>query len=228
MREASSDICRKNSASAFMLASKSDATARICLRWCAMRTSADEMRLSTSADMKSASEGKRGVDPSNMRQTFRPCRKCALGAVGAPNARAETGGPATRPSPAAPKPPEPSGPMGGARASHCIHPDMPRGGNAAAQLNRVKSERSTRRMNSAAVYSEANLDVSAMAAGSHGDHAPVSIELGRNCGRSGTDDCGSGRQSEGAHTIANHGVLIRVCRTARQLRAVPVVRPSIS
>jgi hypothetical protein len=44
-----------------------------------------------------------------------------------------------------------------------------------------------------------------MAAGSHGDHAPVSVELGRNCGRSGTDDCESGRQSEGALTIANHG-----------------------
>ena len=53
-----------------------------------------------------------------------------------------------------------------------------------------KQQRSTRRMNSAAIYSEANLDVSAMAVGSLSDHAPVSIELARNCGRSGTDDCG--------------------------------------
>jgi hypothetical protein len=37
-----------------------------------------------------------------------------------------------------------------------------------------------------------------------GDHAPVSVELGRSCGRSRSDDCESGRQSEGAHTIANH------------------------
>lgn len=132
-------------------------------------------------------------------------RKRALGGIGAPNARAETGGPATGPSPAAPNRPEPSGPVGAARASHCIHPDIPRGGNAAAQLNRVKSERSTGRINSAAVYSEADVDVSAMAAGSLGDHAPVSIELGRNCGRSGTNDCGSDRQNDAAHTIASHG-----------------------
>jgi hypothetical protein len=51
-----------------------------------------------------------------------------------------------------------------------------------------------------------------MAAGRHRDHRPVSIELGRNCGRSRTDDCESGRQSEGAHTIANQGILLRVLR----------------
>src|SRR4029077_12910523 len=64
---------------------------------------------------------------------------------------------------------------------------------------------STSRINSAVAYPKANRDFSAMATGSHGDHAPVSVELGRKCGRSGTDDCESGRQSEGAHTIANHG-----------------------
>jgi|RhiMethySRZTD1v2_1073278.scaffolds.fasta_scaffold2827019_1 hypothetical protein len=53
-------------------------------------------------------------------------------------------------------------------------------------------------------YSKANRDLSAMAAGSHSDHAPVSVELGRICGRDGTDDCEDGRQSEGAPTIANH------------------------
>ena len=95
--------------------------------------------------------------------------------------------------------------MGDARASHCIHPDLPRGGNAAAQLNRVRNESSTSGINSAVAYPEAYRDFSAMATGSYGDHAPVSVELGRKCGRSGTDDCESGPQREGAHTIANHG-----------------------
>jgi hypothetical protein len=94
--------------------------------------------------------------------------------------------------------------MGAARASQCIHPSLPRGGNAAGQLNWVASERATSRINSAAAYSKANVDFSAMAAGSHGDHEPVSVGLGRNCGRSGTDNCESGRQGEGADTIANH------------------------
>jgi hypothetical protein len=90
-------------------------------------------------------------------------------------------------------------------ASHCLHLDLPRGGNAAAQLNGVRSERSTGGINSTAAYSKANRDLPAMAAGSHSDHAPVSVELGRICGRDGTDDCGHGRQSEGEPTIANHG-----------------------
>ena len=75
----------------------------------------------------------------------------------------------------------------------------------AAHLNRVASERATGRMNSAAAYSKTNVDFSAMAAGGHGDHEPVSVELRRICGRSGTDDCESGRHSEGAHANANHG-----------------------
>jgi hypothetical protein len=67
------------------------------------------------------------------------------------------------------------------------------------------SERaSARRKNLATAYSNVNRDFSAMAAGSHGDHAPISIELGRNCRPSRTDDCESHRESEGAHTIANH------------------------
>jgi hypothetical protein len=97
--------------------------------------------------------------------------------------------------------------MSNARASHGTQTGLPGGGNAAAHLNRVKSEGAAGRMNAAAAYSETNLDRSAMAAGSHGDHIPVSIRLGRNW-RSGTDDCSSGGQSDGAHTIANHGVLL--------------------
>src|SRR6185295_4978426 len=93
--------------------------------------------------------------------------QCALGANGAPNARAETGGPGTGPGPAAPKPFEPPDPMSDARASHCLHLDLPRGGHAAAQLNRIRSERSTGGINSTAAYSEANRDLSAMATGSH-------------------------------------------------------------
>jgi hypothetical protein len=55
------------------------------------------------------------------------------------------------------------------------------------------------------VYCEAELDASAMALGSLGYHAPVSVERRGNCGRSETDGCGSGRQSDGADTIADHG-----------------------
>src|SRR5262249_30943395 len=133
----------------------------------------------------------------------------ALRTNGVPNARANTGRPGTGPSPAAPKTTEPSGPIGNTRASHCIYPDLARGGNSPHQLNRVMSESGSKRgsasrINSAAAYSDANRNCSAMAAGSHGDHAPTTIELGRNCRRSGTDDCESARQSEGANTIANH------------------------
>jgi hypothetical protein len=47
-----------------------------------------------------------------------------------------------------------------------------------------------------------------MATGGLGVHDPVSVERRRICGRSGTDDCGSGHQSDGAHTIADHGSLL--------------------
>jgi hypothetical protein len=130
--------------------------------------------------------------------------------AGAPDARAEAGGSTTGPSAAAPKLLELSGPMGGARTSHYIHLAGPRSGNTAAQPNRVKREKSTGSINSAIAYSEVNVDGSAMAARGLGDHAPVSIELGRNCGRSGPDDCTCSRQSDGAHAIANHGGLICV------------------
>jgi hypothetical protein len=46
-----------------------------------------------------------------------------------------------------------------------------------------------------------------MSAGRHGYHVPGSIELGRNCRRSESNDCESGRESE--RTIGNHHVLIR-------------------
>jgi hypothetical protein len=68
----------------------------------------------------------------------------------------------------------------------------------------MTGETSTSRVHSTTAYSEADRDAPTMAAGSHRDHAPVPIELGRNCGQSGTEDWESHRQSEGAHTIANH------------------------
>jgi hypothetical protein len=99
--------------------------------------------------------------------------------------------------------------MGDARASLGIDPSLPRGGNAPGQLNPVKSEFSTGGINLAAAYCHANRDVSAMATGGHSDHVPVSVEPARNCGWSATDDRESGRESESAHTITNHGVLMR-------------------
>ena len=46
---------------------------------------------------------------------------------------------------------------------------------------------------------------STMALGGLSHHAPVSVERRSKCGRSGTDGCESGRQSDGADTIADHG-----------------------
>src|SRR5262249_49513534 len=101
---------------------------------------------------------------------------------------------ATGPSPAALKPPEASGDIGAARASHCVRLHIPGGGDTAAQLRRVTAGViSTGRIESAAVYCEAELDASAMALGGLGQHAPVSVQRRGNCGRSGTDGCGSGR-----------------------------------
>jgi hypothetical protein len=64
---------------------------------------------------------------------------------------------------------------------------------------------STSRINSAMAYSNVNGDLSAMAIGGHGEHAPGSVELGRNCRRNETEDCEGSRESEVANTIGNHG-----------------------
>jgi hypothetical protein len=66
-------------------------------------------------------------------------------------------------------------------------------GDATAQLDRVKRERAIGRMNPAARYSHANRNGPAMAASGYSGHAPVSIDFGRACRRSETDDYGSGR-----------------------------------
>src|SRR5262249_33367361 len=85
--------------------------------------------------------------------------------------------PAPGQSPAARNPPEASGDIGGARASHCVRLYIPGGGDTAAQLRRVTADViSTGRIESAAVYCEAELDASAMALGRLGHHAPVSVE----------------------------------------------------
>src|SRR5262245_25104091 len=85
-------------------------------------------------------------------------------------------------------------------------PAYTRRGDKAAQLCRVTAHViSTGGVDSAAVYCEAELDASAMALGGLGHHAPVSVKRRGNCGRSGTDGCGSGRQSDGTDTIADHG-----------------------
>src|SRR5262245_24694811 len=43
-----------------------------------------------------------------------------------------------------------------------------------------------------------------MAPGRGGDHAPVSIELGRNCRQNRANDGGKGRKADGARAMANH------------------------
>ena len=109
-------------------------------------------------------------------------------ANGAPNTGANTGGAGTCPCSATPEVIEPSGPVGNARASHCIHPHLPRRGNAPHQLNQVMSENgsegtSASRINSATAYSNVKRDFSAMPAGSYGDHSPMSVELDAIAGR---------------------------------------------
>src|SRR5262244_3390828 len=131
-------------------------------------------------------------------------RTCALGARGIPNARAEAGGPTTGPGAAAPNRAKLAGPTGGARASDGIHLSVTRGRNAATQPDRIESEKPTGRKNAAAVYAEVNLDGSAMAPRRGGDHAPVSIELGRNCRQNRANDGGKGRKADGARAMANH------------------------
>src|SRR5262249_21869538 len=72
--------------------------------------------------------------------------------------------PAPGQSPAARNPPEASGDIGAARASHCVRLQIPGRGDTAAQLRRVTADViSTGRVESAAVYCEAELDASAMA-----------------------------------------------------------------
>ena len=138
-------------------------------------------------------------------------------ADGAPNARTDTGWSSTGPRPGAPKLIEPSSSLGAAWSSYRINSHLPRSGNATNQLNGVSSEtrskrRPTSRINSAMAYSNLNRDCPAVTARSHGDHAPVSVKLGRNSGRSGTDDCESHRHSERAQTIPDHESLLRICR----------------
>jgi hypothetical protein len=128
----------------------------------------------------------------------------SLKASGVPNAGAKTGRPATGPCPPTLKPTEPPCPLSNARTSDRIHPDLSSSGNTSGQLNRVSSETSTSRKNSAMTYSKTNWDSSAMSAGRHGYHVPGPIERGRNCRRSESDDCESGRESE--RTICNHGM----------------------
>ena len=127
-------------------------------------------------------------------------------ANGAPNARAET---REGPRPAQVPPPRTGpncpAPMGGAGPRHGVQLGSPRGRNAAAQPDWVKRERSAGRENAAAVYSEANLDGSAMAAGRGGDHAPVSIELAALC-RGAEHVIAEAADRMMVHcTIANHG-----------------------
>jgi hypothetical protein len=128
--------------------------------------------------------------------------RASLGANSAPNARAETGGSASGPRPAAPKPTELSGPMGDARASHCLHPGVARGRNAAAQMHRVKNERSARRIKSAAAYPEA------IGIFPQWPRVVTATVFHRRTGpqvrAERKDACESGRQSQGAPTIANH------------------------
>src|SRR5262249_45483733 len=88
---------------------------------------------------------------------------------------------------------------------HSVRLHIPGGGDASGQLRWVTEDViSTGRVESTAVYCEAELHASAMALSSLGDHAPVSVERRRNCERRG-DGCESGRQSDGTDTIAAHG-----------------------
>jgi hypothetical protein len=131
-----------------------------------------------------------------------------LGADGCPNPGTETGWSCTGPCSAALVSIELPGSTCDARACHCIHANLSRGGNAPTHLDPMKSERATSRMNSAVTYSKANRNFSAMTARGHGEHAPVSVELGGSCGRSGSDDCECD-QREGTQTnFADHEILI--------------------
>ena len=70
---------------------------------------------------------------------------------------------------------------------------------------RKTSETFTCGIDAAMAYLKADRNSSTVAAGGHGDHVPVSVELGRNCSGSETENYESGGESEDACTIANHG-----------------------
>ena len=94
--------------------------------------------------------------------------------------------------------------MSGARSGDSIDLSLPRARNAATQRDRIESEKPAGRKNAAAVDTEANLDGSTMAPGRGGDHAPISIKLGRNCWRSRANNCGNARQADAARMMSNH------------------------
>src|SRR5262245_25717119 len=94
--------------------------------------------------------------------------------------------------------------MGGARARHGIHLDASGAGDMAAEPRLVTAVASPCRVDAAAADSKAKLEAVAMATGGLRVDGPVSVERLRHYGRSGTDDCGRGRQSDGANTIAGH------------------------
>src|SRR5262249_46237803 len=84
--------------------------------------------------------------------------------------------------------------IGGAPPNHCDRLHIPGGRDVADQLRRITEDViSAGRVESAAVYCEAELNASAMALGSLGHHAPVSVERRGNGGRSGAGGCGNGR-----------------------------------
>jgi len=126
------------------------------------------------------------------------------GANGSPNARADTGGSGTVPLADAFGSREVSDALGHTRAGHAFDLGRARAGNEPGQGNLVHDETSAGCRNVAAVDGHANLDDAAMAAGGRQGHVPAAVERGRSCGQNRSDDCESGRQSEGAHTIASH------------------------
>ena len=92
-----------------------------------------------------------------------------------------------------------------ARAGHAI--DLGRAGapNEPVQEDLVRHETSARRRDVAAGDGDADVDHAAMAVGRGEDHLPASVERGRDGGRGESEYGESGRESEAAHMIADHG-----------------------
>src|SRR5712671_2387548 len=95
--------------------------------------------------------------------------------------------------------------MGTARTGRYIHPDIPRGGDLAAEPRGVTAVGSSGGVDSAVNYDQGELHAFAMTPGGPREHAPVSIERLRKRRRSGPDDGGSDRQGDCTDTMVDHG-----------------------
>src|SRR5262249_8927102 len=144
-------------------------------------------------------------------------------ARGSPDAGAGPGRPLTAPLAAALQPPEPAAGDPDTRPRGQVHPNAPGGRDRAGKAHRVTHERAARIMEVAAADRDVKLVDPAVSVRGRGDQAPGSIEVRRRCGRRGRHARGSNSacESENAHAVAGHWLLLTVLHCLRK-RTAPI------